>query len=196
TVASDVTNTLLGDKGASYIFGPQKGADKVMLAQLERGMVHYAALVKRDLAVDVTDLVGAGAAGGLGAEFFSFLKEIIKRVIDYMIQLTELEKVIALADLVLTGEGKIDDQTLQGKVPYGVARLGKKHKVPIIAIVGANEVRSDDIYQAGISAIFSIANRSISLDEALRDGESLTSQLAENVFRLFTESLSLMDKTK
>lgn len=184
TLASDVNNSLLGENGATYVFGPQKGADDAMLARLERGMENYAAILKRDLGCDVTQLAGGGAAGGLGAAFHAFLQADLRRGIDYMMEMTDLEDEIAQATLVITGEGKIDEQTLYGKVPFGVAQLAKKYAVPVLAIVGAKEVSSDSLYEAGIGAIFSIVKGPMSLEEALSEAEALTEGIVENVFRL------------
>lgn len=184
TVASDVNNLLLGESGATYVFGPQKGADDAMLENLERGMENYAAILKRDLACDVTQLAGAGAAGGLGAAFHAFLQADIRRGIDYIMEITNLEDEIAQATVVITGEGKIDEQSLYGKVPFGVAQLAKNYAVPVLAIVGAKEVSSDSLYEAGIGAIFPIVKGPMSLEEALSQAEALTEGIVENVFRL------------
>lgn len=184
TIASDVTNPLLGKRGATFVYGPQKGASEEVLVELERGMKRYADVLHRALRVDVTRMESAGAAGGLGAAFRVFLRAEIKRGIDYIMDLVNLEEEIAHADIVLTGEGKIDDQTLHGKVPYGVAQLAKKHGIPVIAIVGANEVTSTQIYEAGIQAIFSIVNKPLSLSESLQNGDVLTERTVENVVRL------------
>lgn len=184
TIASDVTNPLLGKRGATYVYGSQKGATKKMLTQLEQGMENYADVLYRDLKISVAEIEGAGAAGGLGAAFHLFSRVEIRRGIDYIMELTKLEKEIAQADIVLTGEGKIDNQTLHGKVPFGVAQIAKKQGVPVIAIVGANEVTSEKIYEAGIRAIFPIVNKPMSFNEALQNAESLTERTAENVFRL------------
>lgn len=184
TLASDVNNPLLGDKGATYVFGPQKGADDAMLARLERGMENYAAIIKRDLGCDITQLAGGGAAGGLGAAFHAFLQADIRRGIDYVMEMTDLEKEIAQATLVITGEGKIDGQTLYGKLPFGVAQLAKKYAVPVLAIVGANELRADELSELGIEAVFSIVKGPMSLQEALSQGEPLMEETVGHVFRL------------
>lgn len=184
TVASDVNNLLLGESGATYVFGPQKGADDAMLESLELGMENYAAILKRDLACDVTHVAGAGAAGGLGAAFHAFLQADIRRGIDYIMEITNLEDEIAQATLLITGEGKIDEQSLYGKVPFGVAQLAKKYAVPVLAIVGAKEVSSDSLYEAGIGAVFPIVKGPMSLEEALSQAEALTEGIVENVFRL------------
>jgi len=185
TIAADVRNKLLGDDGATFVYGAQKGADHQMLQQLEQGMENYVSVLKRDLQMDVTGTIGAGAAGGLGAAFYAFLDAEIKPGIDYIIELVELEQRISEATLVFTGEGKIDDQTLQGKVPLGVAKLAAKFDVPVVAIVGANKVTTDKIYEAGIRAIFPIVNEPMPLSDALDQAETLTRITVANVMRLF-----------
>lgn len=193
TIVSDVTNKLLGESGASYVYGAQKGANNAMIEQLEAGMKHYASILERDVAKDVVHIKAAGAAGGLGAAFYAFLEADLKRGIDYMIELTNLEREIAKADLVFTGEGKIDDQTLHGKVPFGVAQLAQKYNVPVIAIVGSNKVTTDKIYETGIRAIFSIVQQPLALDDALRTGKTLTEKTVENIMRLILFSLTRSD---
>lgn len=185
-IASDVTNPLLGERGATYVYGPQKGATKKMLTELERGMKNYASVLERNLQVDVTEIEGVGAAGGLGAAFRAFLDAEIKSGVDYVMELTNLEKEIAQADIVLTGEGKIDSQTLHGKVPFGVAQLSKEYGIPVISIVGANELSSKKMDEMGVRAVFPIVQKPMSLNEALQNSEYLIEQTVENVFRLIT----------
>src|SRR5690606_246671 len=184
TIISDVDNVLIGPKGATYTYGRQKGADDAMLEQLERGMEHFAEVVKRDLEIDVAGHPSAGAAGGLGAAFIAFLRANVKSGIDYIIELTGLEKEIEQAAFVFTGEGKIDDQTLHGKTLSGVAALGKKHHVPVIAFVGANLVEQKAFYESGITAVFSILDKPLSLQESLANGARLLEKQVENVVRL------------
>lgn len=184
TIVSDVDNVLLGPQGATYTYGRQKGADDAMLQQLERGMENYVSVVERDAKMNIANNAGAGAAGGLGAAFIAFLQAEIKRGIDFVIELTELEKEIERSTVVFTGEGKIDNQTLHGKTLSGLAALGKKHNVPVIAIVGANLVTSEEIYQSGITAIFPIVNKPLTLQQAMTQAEKLTEQTVENIIRL------------
>lgn len=187
TIISDVDNVLTGPNGTTYIYSRQKGADDSMLKKLERGMVHYASIIKKDLQVDAINVPGVGAAGGLGMAFIVFLQAKIKSGINYMMELIGLEDEIKQAQLVLTGEGKIDDQTLHGKVPIGVASLAKKHNVPVVAIAGMNHVAREDIYQKGIDAVFSIINEPMDLSAALQHAEYLAEKTTENVFRLFLQ---------
>jgi len=183
-VACDVNNPLTGPTGASYIYGPQKGADKDMVARLDQAMEKYGQTIKAELGVDVSETEGAGAAGGLGAGFIAFLDAKLKRGIELISEMTNIESYIKDADVVITGEGKIDDQTVYGKTPAGVAKIAKKHDVPVIAITGANQVTNQGIYEAGIDAIFSIANGPMSLEESLIKSEWLIENLSENLMRL------------
>ena len=184
-IASDVNNPLTGSQGASFVYGPQKGADPEMVLALDQSMQTYEDILKRDLHVDVTDVEGAGAAGGLGAAFIAFFGAKLQRGIELITKITNLERHIKDADLVITGEGKMDDQTVYGKTPVGVAKIAKKHGVPVIAITGANQVISPEIYENGIDAIFSITNEPMSLEEAMQKSEVLTEKLVENIIRLW-----------
>lgn len=184
TIVSDVDNVLLGPKGATYTYGRQKGADDPMLRQLEHAMEQYVKVIERDTGQDVANEAGAGAAGGLGAAFMAFLQTEMKRGIDFVIELTELEKEIKRADVVFTGEGKIDDQTLNGKTLLGVASLAKKHQVPVIAIVGANHITRKKVYSSGITAIFPIVQHPLTLQESIANAAKLTEQTVENIVRL------------
>lgn len=184
TIVSDVDNVLLGPKGATYTYGRQKGADDPMLRQLEHAMEQYVKVIERDTGQDVANEARAGAAGGLGAAFMAFLQTEMKRGIDFVIELTELEKEIKRADVVFTGEGKIDDQTLNGKTLLGVASLAKKHQVPVIAIVGANHITRKKVYSSGITAIFPIVQHPLTLQESIANAAKLTEQTVENIVRL------------
>lgn len=184
TIVSDVDSVLLGPKGATYTYGRQKGADDPMLRQLEHAMEQYVKVIERDTGQDVANEAGAGAAGGLGAAFMAFLQTEMKRGIDFVIELTELVKEIKRADVVFTGEGKIDDQTLNGKTLLGVASLAKKHQVPVIAIVGANHITRKKVYSSGITAIFPIVQHPLTLQESIANAAKLTEQTVENIVRL------------
>jgi len=184
-VASDVTNPLCGPQGASAVYGPQKGATEEMVAQLDAALAHYADVLHRDLGIDIRDAPGAGAAGGLGAGLIAFLKAKLLPGIEIVIQATGLVEHLKGADLVFTGEGKLDSQTAQGKVPVGVAKKAKTLGLPVIAIVGAIGDGYQAVYEHGIDAVFSIAPGPISLDQCLAKAEKLTSDVAERTMRLF-----------
>ncbi len=184
-IASDVTNPLCGAQGASAVYGPQKGATPQMVAQLDAALTHYADVIQRDLGVEVKNVPGAGAAGGLGAGLIAFLKAKVIPGIDVVIQTSGLVDNLKDADLVFTAEGKIDSQTAYGKVPTGVARKAKEFGLPVIAIAG--EVADDCrvVYQHGIDAVLSIAPGPISLSQSMAEAESLVTDAAERAIRLF-----------
>ena len=184
-VASDVTNPLTGPDGATYIYGPQKGATNEMLARLDKAMRSYAAVLKRDVGIDVTSTTGAGAAGGLGAACIAFFGATLTRGIDLLAEMTNIEAHIKSADLVITGEGKIDDQTMFGKTPVGVANMAKNYGVPVIAMTGANKITSPNIYETGITAIFPIINEPMDLQKAMKESTSNIEKATENIIRLF-----------
>ena len=184
-IASDVTNPLCGAQGASAVYGPQKGATPQMVAQLDAALAHYAVVIQRDLGVEVKNVPGAGAAGGLGAGLIAFLRAKVIPGIDVVIQTSGLVDNLKDADLVFTAEGKIDSQTAYGKVPTGVARKAKEFGLPVIAIAG--EVADDCrvVYQHGIDAVLSIAPGPISLSQSMTEAERLVTDTAERAIRLF-----------
>ncbi|SEQ66796.1 glycerate kinase [Basfia succiniciproducens] len=166
-VACDVTNPLVGENGASATFGPQKGATPQMVKQLDEALSHYADIIKQDLNIDVKDLPGSGAAGGLGAAFAGVLKGELKSGIGIITQLLDLESKIKDADLVITGEGRIDHQSINGKVPVGVAAIAKRYDLPVIGIAGSLGKDIHVVYDYGLDAVFSVLNKVCSLPEAL-----------------------------
>jgi len=164
-VASDVSNPLCGPKGASWIYGPQKGATPEVIEELDEFLAHFAEIVKRDLNKDVKDIPGAGAAGGLGASLMAFLDAELRPGIDIVIEIVKLERAIKGADLVITGEGKIDSQTIYGKAPIGVARIAKKYNVPVIAVAAIIGDDADIVHQYGINTLIKISEPPMSLTE-------------------------------
>lgn len=185
TVACDVDNPLCGPRGATYVFGPQKGARGEMLEVLDRNLEHYAEIVKDTLCVDIKDIPGAGAAGGLGGGLMAFLNAKLQRGIDIVIEITKLEQNFKDADLVITGEGMMDYQTQYGKTPYGVAKAANKHCIPVIALVGQIGRNASVLYELGIDSIFSIVDGPMSLDNAIDNGAVLLQDAAERVMRLY-----------
>jgi len=181
-VASDVDNPLCGERGAAKVYGPQKGANKEMVEILEENLVHFARIVKKFLNKDVKDIPGAGAAGGLGAGLVAFMNAEIKPGIEIIIQASHLEEKMKGVDLVISGEGRIDEQTLYGKVPVGVLKIAKKRNIPLILIGG--EVREKRLlYKEGISAIISCVDRIISLEEALKGARVNLMNASEQAMR-------------
>lgn len=162
----DIDNPLCGSAGAAAVFAPQKGADAQCVAMLDAGLSHMAAVVKRDLQVDILDLPGAGAAGGMGGGMYAFFGSSLQMGIETVLDAVNFDKLLDGADMVLSGEGKIDQQSLRGKVVIGVARRTKKSGVPLLAIVG--DV-GDDIaaaYDEGVTGIFSINRVAVPYKEA------------------------------
>ncbi|BFH63591.1 glycerate kinase family protein [Paenibacillus azoreducens] len=183
-VACDVTNPLCGPAGASYVFGPQKGATPGMAAMLDAGLRHYADVIQSQMGKTIADVPGAGAAGGLGAGLMVFLNGVLKKGVELVIEYTGLEAKIRQADMVWTGEGSIDVQTKFGKTPFGVAQVAQKHAKPVIAFAGHLGEGISELYGQGIDAVFGIMPGACTLETALQQGEVNMERAAENVMRL------------
>nr|WP_293993512.1 glycerate kinase [uncultured Fusobacterium sp.] len=182
-VACDVTNPLTGENGASHIFGKQKGATPEMIKVLDRNLLLYSKIIEKDLGIKVDDIPGSGAAGGLGAGLLA-LGANLKKGIDIVIEASELEKKIAGANIVITGEGSIDGQTRFGKTPYGVAMAAKKQGIPTITLAGNVGKDIDILYDYGFDAIFSIMQGVETLESALENGKLNLEKTAKNIGRL------------
>lgn len=180
-VACDVTNPLVGDEGASAVFGPQKGATPEMVVQLDRALAHYAGQIAQDLDLDVLTLEGGGAAGGMGAALYAFCGAHLRPGIDIVTDALHLDALVADADLVITGEGRIDSQTIHGKVPVGVARVAKRYQIPVIGIAGSLTADVGVVHQHGLDAVFSVLHRICSLDEALAEAGANVRMAARNI---------------
>lgn len=180
-VACDVDNPLTGPKGASSIFGPQKGANPEMVRLLDGNLHHFAEMILRDVGKDIEQIAGAGAAGGLGAGLMAFLSAELKRGVDIVLEATALEAQLKDADFVITGEGKIDAQTVFGKTPIGVAKAAKKHSIPVIAIAGNVGTDSHVVHEHGVDAVFSIVPGIIPLSDAFENASVYVERLAENI---------------
>ena len=162
----DIDNPLCGPHGAAAIFGPQKGADQAMVERLDQGLRHLATIARRDLGIDVLDLPGAGAAGGMGGGMVAFLGSRLEMGIETVLNTVGFNELLQGADLVISGEGKIDSQSLRGKVVIGVARRTKKMGVPLLAIVGDIGDNLEGAYDEGVTAIFSINRVAVPFKEA------------------------------
>ncbi len=184
TVASDVENPLCGKKGAAHVFGPQKGATPAMVIKLDANLKHFAAIIKKDLRKDVMKLKGAGAAGGLGAGLVAFTGAKIKSGVDIVVEATGLAKHIKGADLVITGEGRVDFQTAFGKTPSGVAKAARKQKVQTVAIGGGITDDARSVFEHGIDGLASACARDMSLEEAMSNSKTHLANAAERVIRL------------
>ena len=165
-IASDVSNPLCGSQGASRIYGPQKGATPEVIEELDESLAYFAGIIKRDLNKDVKDIPGAGAAGGLGASLMAFLNAELRPGIEIIIEIVKLEQAIKGADLVITGEGKIDSQTIYGKAPIGVAKIAKKYHIPVIAVAAIIGNDADIVYQYGINTLLKISEPPMNLNES------------------------------
>lgn len=166
-VACDVTNPFCGPQGAAYIFASQKGADRQMVEQLDRGMHHFAEVIREYNKVDVTNISGAGAAGGLGGAFSALLGARLCRGVELVLDALHFEELLTGCDLVVTGEGRIDRQTLMGKAPMGVLEAATHQAIPVIAIGGSIE-QSPELEQSGFSSILSINEEGLPLHLAMR----------------------------
>lgn len=192
-VACDVTNPLCGPKGASHVFGPQKGATPEMIQQLDDNLGNYAKVIKRQLNQDITDVPGAGAAGGLGGGLMVFLNGVLKKGIDMVIDYTGLEEKVQQSDMVWTGEGGMDFQTQYGKTPLGVAMVAKKYNKPVTALAGRIGDQIEVLYDKGIDSVFGIMPGAATLEEALSHGQENVERTSENVMRLMM-SLNRLDQ--
>lgn len=186
-IASDVTNPLVGETGASVIFGPQKGATSEMVKRLDANLVRYAAIIKHDLGKNIAHAPGAGAAGGLGAGLMAFTNSQMKKGIDLVIEYTHLKERVQDADFVFTGEGGIDSQTQYGKTPFGVALAAKSvaPTAPVIVLSGNIGDGLSILYRPdAIDAIFPTATAAKSLAKAIADAASDIELVSENIGRL------------
>lgn len=180
----DVDNPLCGRLGASAVFAPQKGADEDMVRLLDEGLAHLAKIIKRDLHIEVKDIKGAGAAGGLGAGSIAFLQSKLTKGIDVILDTIKFDKLVSKADIVFTGEGKFDSQSLHGKVVMGVANRSQKYKTPVIVVTGAIGENIQEAYNKGITAIFSINKEPMEFSKsALKSKENMILTM-ENILRL------------
>ncbi|MBE4907622.1 glycerate kinase [Bacillus luteolus] len=183
-IASDVTNPLCGPTGASTIFGPQKGASSKDAKELDDALRNFAEKVHESVGKDILHIPGSGAAGGLGGGLIAFLNAKVSSGIEIIMNTLGFEEYIKDADLVLTGEGRTDEQTIYGKVPVGVARVAKKYNVPAICISGSLGEGTDQLYEQGITAVFSIIDAPNSLEEIFSKTGSLLKSATSNVIRL------------
>lgn len=185
TLASDVNNPLCGPHGAAAIFGPQKGATPEQVLFLDQIMANYADITATTLGKDMRHEQGAGAAGGLGFAGLSFLKARFRPGVEIVAEFAGLAQLIQNADLVITGEGKLDEQTLQGKTLAGIAALAQRHKVPVIVIAGTLGNNYQALYNKGITAAFSLCNGPMSLQEAMQNTSQLLQDRSRDIMQVF-----------
>ena len=186
--ACDVTNPLTGITGASYVYAPQKGADKKMTKKLDANLKHYANLVLEQTGKEIDSVQGAGAAGGLGAGLLVLTEAKLKPGFEIVRNEIKLDEKIRRADLIITGEGKLDSQTKYGKTPIGVARVAKIYSKPVVAIAGTLGEGYQELYNYGFNAIFSILDKPMTIDEALITAPDLLERCGRNIIRLWITS--------
>jgi glycerate kinase len=184
-VACDVDNPLCGANGATAVYGPQKGATPKMVTTLDDALKNYARIIKRDIGNDIQSIPGSGAAGGLGGGLCAFAGAELKRGVDIVMSAIGMNSLISKADIVVTGEGQTDFQTAFGKVPAGIASLCKKHGKPLICLSGSLGENCESLYDIGITSLFSICNKPMTLEYAIENAENLLTNLAQNVARLY-----------
>lgn len=184
TVMCDVNNPLVGERGATFVFGPQKGATPEIAAQLEAGMKNYASVIERVLGISVANIAGAGAAGGLGAALLAFLGATMKSGIETLLDLIAFDSLLCDADFVITGEGRMDGQSACGKVACGVGLRAKAAGVPAFAIVGGIGQGAEAIYDCGICSILPTVNAPMPLSDAIARAEELYESAADRLFRI------------
>ncbi|MFJ5964084.1 glycerate kinase [Bacillus sp. NPDC093026] len=185
-VACDVDNPLTGERGASAVFGPQKGANDEMVQLLDKNLSHLAHMVEKQLNVSFGDTAGAGAAGGLGASLRDFLHADLQRGIDIVLKAVNFDEIVKDADLVITGEGRIDRQTIYGKTPIGVAKAAKQFNISVIGIAGSLSKDSEVVHDHGIDALFSIVPGITSLSDAIQEADRHVERTSRNIAAVMT----------
>ena len=189
-VACDVDNPMCGEKGASAVFGPQKGATPEMVQALDSGLLHFAAIAARDLGLDIQSPAGAGAAGGMGGGVLLLPDARLQAGVQIVMEAVKLAEKVQDADLVITGEGRMDAQSVHGKTPIGVAHTAKAFGKPVIAIVGCLREDYEVVYAQGIDAVFPIIRQLGSLEEILQHGRDNLVSAAQNVARIYQMGIS------
>ncbi|SDT08813.1 glycerate kinase [Pseudomonas sp. Z003-0.4C(8344-21)] len=184
-IAADVNNPLCGPHGASAIFGPQKGASPAQVQQLDHALGHFAELCAQALGKDVSGEPGSGAAGGLGFAAKAFLGAQFQAGVEVVAELVGLADAVKGADLVITGEGRFDAQTLRGKTPFGVARIAKQHGVPVVVIAGTLGEGYQELYDHGIDAAFAVTSGPMSLEQACAEAPRLLRERATDIARVW-----------
>lgn len=182
----DIDNPMYGPHGAAHVFGPQKGADPEMVLELDAGVKHLAEVIKRDLGMDLAEMPGTGAAGAMGAGMVAFFNSKLQMGIETVLDTVEFEKIISDADYIFTGEGKIDSQSLRGKVVIGVAKRAKKQNKPVIVIAGGAEENLEEAYENGVTSIFTINRLPEPLEVSRHKSKVNLEATADNILRLLS----------
>lgn len=194
TVICDVNNPLTGPRGATSIYGPQKGASEEMLLELEKGMNNYKRVIEKNFGIEVNKVKGAGAAGGLGAALTVFLGAELKPGIETILEIVHFDLLLEGVDLVITGEGRIDGQSIYGKVPIGISKYCKRKNINVVAIVGSMGAEADVVYDFGINSIFTIVNSPMSVNEAMQNAGELLENAADRMFRFLKLGMSIKSR--
>ncbi len=194
-VACDVNNPMTGPEGASAVYGPQKGATPVMVELLDAALVHFARVIERDVGADVNDVPGAGAAGGLGGGIMAFLGGRLRPGTDIVLDTVDLESHMDGANLVITGEGCMDFQTIYNKAPVGVARIAMEHGIPVIGLSGSLGDGFRHVHEHGIAAATAITREPMTLDEASERAPELIADAAEQAIRLMMTGSAVFSKS-
>ena len=184
-IACDVDSPFCGPRGAAYVFSPQKGADPQMVAELDAGMVHLAEVIVRTTGKDIRNIPGAGAAGGLGGGFLAFLNSRLERGIEMVLDAIAFDDIIRGSDLVITGEGRVDSQTLTGKTPFGIMKRAQKQNIRTVAIGGAVMLGDDDDV-SGFDSIWPVTPEGMPLEEAMK-AETASANVRETVKKIMLE---------
>lgn len=193
-VACDVANPLCGPEGASAVYGPQKGADAAMVRTLDGALKHYADVLLRDTGKDVCDVPGAGAAGGLGAGLLAFADAVLSPGVKIVFEAIDLDGKLKAADLVITGEGRMDSQDIYGKAPMEVAKRAKAVGIPSIAIVGSTGRDYRVVFDHGLDAVIGTVNRPMSLDRAVGESAKLITEAAMRASRMVRVGMAIADR--
>lgn len=188
TVACDVDTPFCGSEGAAYVFAPQKGADMEMVARLDSGMVSFAEVIEKTYGIDVTSMAGAGAAGGMGGGFYAFLNARLKRGVDMVLDAIDFDSIIRGADLVITGEGKIDYQTVKGKTAAGVLARAKAQDIPVVAIAGRVE-KCESVERMGFAGVYAIWEEEMPLEVAMQSNTA-AANVEKTVKKIICQYLS------
>ena len=185
-IACDVDNPFYGKNGAAHVYARQKGATEEMVLDLDKGLKHFAEVIKTELNIDIAHVPGSGAAGGIGGGFLAFLNGKLKPGIEIVLEEVKLAEKLENTDFVITGEGRMDFQSIMGKAPIGVAKLAKTKNIPVIAIVGGIADDAGEVHNHGIDSVFSIMNYPMSLEEAMNPERAkiLVEKNVEEIFRL------------
>lgn len=184
TTLCDVDNPLYGSSGAAHVFAPQKGADQNAVEQLDTGLRHIAPLMSAIAGKAVAEVAGSGAAGGMGAGCMTYLGATLKPGIQTIMEVSGFESALAKADFIITGEGRLDEQTLRGKLIKGITQRAQQQDIPVVALCGALQAEPEAIAQIGLKAAFSIQNRPVTLETALSETSSRLTETAYHIGKL------------